>query len=132
MIENKEQFINYDVINIEPYDFVKYLKCIYLVKEFQRTDNGLYVIEYYFRSIKKENAKLHSTNSDKITGYLAEKIKKATTEEIRFLTSRIKSKKPNFDLSLARKETNENTLHLNEDDCIAFLKNKGYLVYKQI
>jgi hypothetical protein len=132
MIENQRQFIKYDVIDINPYDFVKYFKCIYLVKKFHKTDNGHYIIEYYFRSIKKENAKLHSTNSDEIIGYLAEKIKKATTEEIRFLTSRIKTKRPNFDLSFARKETNENIQNLNEDDCITFLKNKGYLVYKQI
>jgi hypothetical protein len=130
MTENKKQFIKYDVIDINTNDFIKYLKCIYLVKDFYRAENGDYILEYYFMSIRKENAKLHTSNSYKITGYLAEKIKKATTEETKFLISRIKTESPNFDLSLAKIEANESKQDV--DDCITLLKNKGYLIYKQI
>lgn len=132
MTENQRQFMKYDVIDINPNDFIKYLKCIYLVKDFYRDESGQYILEYYFMSIKKGNARLHTTNSYKISGYLAEKIKKTTTEETVFLISRIKTESPNFDLTFARIETNESKQDLNVDDCITFLKSKGYLVYKQI
>lgn len=132
MTENQRQFIKYDVIDIIPNDFVKYLKCIYLVKDFYRDENGQYILEYYFRSIVKKNAKLHATKTFKISNYLAEKIKGATDEETRFLISRIKTESPNFDLSFVKNGLNESKQDLNVEDCIAFLKNKGYLVYKQI
>jgi hypothetical protein len=132
MSEKRREFTKNEVIDIKPNDFIKYLKCIYLVKKFYRDEKGQYILVYYFRSIKKQNAILHSTNSYKISGYLAEKIKKATTEDTLFLISRIKTESPNFDLSFARQETNENSQDLTVDDCITFLKGKGYLVYKQI
>jgi hypothetical protein len=107
MSEKQKRLINYDVIDIKKNDFIKYLKCIYLVKDFYRTESGDFILVYYFRSIRKENATLHPANSYRISGYLAERIKKATTEETGFLISRIKTKSPNFDLSFAIQETDE-------------------------
>lgn len=131
MTEKQKRLIKYDVIDIKESDFIKYLKCIYLVKDFYRAESGDYILVYYFRSIKKDNATLHPANSYRISGYLAERIKKATTEETGFLISRIKTERPNFDLPFPILETNESK-DLNVDDCITFLKSKGYLVYKQI
>ena len=132
MIEKQRQLTKYNIIDINPNNFIKYLKCIYLVKDFYRAENGQYILEYYFRSIIKENAKLHTDNSYKISGYLAEKIKKTTTEETKFLISKIKNEKPDFDMSFAEILTNKHKQDLNIDDCITFLKSQGYLVYKQI
>ena len=132
MTEIQKQFIKYDILDINKNDFIKYLKCIYLVKDFYRDENGYYILEYYFRSIIKENAKLHTTNLYKISGYLTEKIKKATSEETKFLISRIKMESPDFDLSFAKAETTESKQDLNIADCISNLKSKGYLIYKPI
>ncbi|RCW31936.1 hypothetical protein [Marinilabilia salmonicolor] len=131
MTGKQKRLIKYDVIEIKKYDFIKYLKCIYLVKEFYRSEDGDYILVYYFRSIRKDNAALKTADSYRISGYLAEKIKKATKKETEFLISKIKTESPNFDLSFGRQETNE-SIGLNVDDCITFLKSKGYLVYKQI
>ena len=42
----------------------------------------MYEDEYYYEARKKENAKLHSTNSDEIIGYLAEKIKNILIQKV--------------------------------------------------
>lgn len=131
MTEKQKRLINYDIIDIKEKDYIKYFKCIYLVKDFYREEGGDYILVYYFRSIKKENATLHPANSYRISGYLAERIKKATADETGFLISRIKTENPKFDFSSDIQETN-GIRDLNVDECIAFLKSKGYLVYKPI
>lgn len=121
-----------EIIEIKENDIVKYLKCIYLVKGFQKLENGRYQLSYYFRSIRKDNAILHRNDSDEIYGYLAEKIRKADSEEINSLIKKIKTKYPNFDTSFQKTDLNKNTLNLNVQDCIDFLKSKGYIIYKQV
>jgi len=121
-----------NIIEIKRTDFVKYLKCIYLVKDFQKLDNGRYRLSYYFRSIIKDNAKLHMNDSDVISNYLTEKIKKPTLDELKYIISRIKAEYPDFDLSFFKSETIKDNSDLNEIDSIEYLKSKGYLVYKQI
>lgn len=121
-----------EIIEIKENDIVKYLKSIYIVKGFQKLENGRYRLSYYFRSIKKDNAILHTNGSDEIYGYLAEKIKKADSEERKSLISKIKLKHPNFDTSLLKTDLNKNTQNLNVTDCIEFLKSKGYIIYKQV
>lgn len=116
-----------EIIEIKRNDFVKYLKCIYLVKGFQKLDNGKYRLNYHFRSIRKDNAKLYTNEFDDIYGYLSEKIKKTTIEETKFIISKIKTEYPNFDTSFIKTE-----LNLNVEDSIEFLKSKGYIVYKQV
>lgn len=119
-----------EIIDIKQNDIVKYLKSIYLVKGFQKLENGRYRLSYYFKSIRKDNAKLHSNSSDEIYGYLAEKIKKANPEEKKSLFSKISTKHPTF--MLPEIELNENTSNLNTKDCIEFLKSQGYIIYKQV
>lgn len=121
----------YEIIEIKKYDFVKYLKNLYLVEDFHKLENGQYRLNYLFRSIRKSNAKLHTNGFYDIYGYLAENIRKATDEEIEFLISRIKQEHPNFDISIVNVNKATNFSYLNEDDCIDYLKSKGYLIYKQ-
>lgn len=71
-------------IPIKKNDFVKYMKSIYLVKDFQKLENGRYRLNYYFRSLEKNHAKLHLNGHNNIIGYLAKNIRKATTEEMNF------------------------------------------------
>ena len=122
-----------ELILIKENDYVKYFKNIYLVKDFKELEKGRYRLSFYFRSIKKKNAKLYKDDSSKINGYLARKIKKATPEEIKFLHSRIRLKFPHLDLpSIENSEELKNRQELNETDCVEFLKSKGYLVFKQL
>lgn len=64
-------------------DFVRYLKNIYLVKDFQKLENGKFQLSYYFRSTKNDNAKLHIDNSEVIYAYLIKNIRKASEDDIR-------------------------------------------------
>lgn len=111
-------------------DFVKYLKCIYLVKDFQKLDNATFIISYYFRASRKAEAKIRINDVFNISSYNLKKIKKATSDETDFLIEKIKLEHPNFDLSFYVATKKE--CFLNENECIEFLKNKGYLVYKQV
>lgn len=121
-----------EIIEIKENDIVKYLKSIFLVKGFQKLENGRYCLSYYFKSIRKDNAILHSNESDEIYGYLAEKIKQADSEERKSLISKIKTKHPNFDNSILKIDLKKNTQNLNVIDCIEILKSKGYIIYKQV
>jgi len=125
--------MKYNVIDLKQYDIVRYLKCIYLVKDFFKDENGKYFLNYHFRAINKSDSKLHSQNTYEFYGFHAEKIRKASKDEIRHFISRIKKEKPDFDLSYIENISFDETgANINEEECINFLKSKGYLVYKQI
>jgi len=117
---------------IQRNDVVKYLKCLYLVKDLEKLENGNFRLNYYFRITRKDNAKLHFNESYDISSYLLKQVKRPSTEEAEFLISRIKVEHPNFDLSFIKQNKNKIKSNLNENDCIEYLKSKGYLVYKQI
>ncbi len=119
------------IIELNEYDIVKYLKSTYLVKSFRQFDNGKYQLKYHFRTIRKENAKLHKNKKDELYECDLEKIKKADEKEREFLILRILSENPDFDLSKLEKDTQKKKSELNEENCIEFLKDKGYLIYKQ-
>ena len=124
--------MEYNVIDLKQYDIVRYLKCIYLVKDFFKDENGRYILNYYFRTINNSNAKLHSQNTYELYGFHAKKIRKASKDEIRHFISKIKKEKPDFDLNFIEDVSLDETVgNLNEKECIDFLKRKGYLVYKQ-
>lgn len=125
--------MEYNVINLKPFDIVKYLKCIYLVKDFFKNEDGKYVLNYHFKTINKSNEKLHSHNTYELYGFHAEKLRKASKDEIIHFISRIKKEKPDFDLHSIEDVCLDVTgIIINEKECIDFLKSKGYLVYKQI
>lgn len=119
------------IIEIKENDIVKYLKSTYLVKSFQKLENGKYQLNYHFRTIRKENAELHKNKTDELYGFHAEKIKRADEKERKFLISRIRAEYPDFDLSKLENDSQRTKSELNEANCIEFLKNKGYLIYKQ-
>jgi hypothetical protein len=125
--------MEYNVIDLNQYDIVRYLKCIYLVKDFFKDEDGKYILNYYFRTINNSNAKLHYQDTYKLYGFHAEKIRKASSDEIRHFISRIKKEKPDFDLhTIEDVSLDETGININEKECVDFLKSKGYLVYKQI
>lgn len=125
--------MEYNVIDLKQYDIVRYLKCIYLVKDFFKDENGKYILNYHFRTINNSDAKLHSQDTYELYGFHAEKIRKASIEEIRHFISRIKKEKPDFDLnSIENVSLDEPGINIGEKGCIDFLKSKGYLVYKQM
>lgn len=125
--------MEYNVIDLKPYDIIKYFKCIYLVKDFYKNEDGRYILDYHFMTLNKGNGKLHSQNTYEIYGFHAEKIRKATEDEIKKFMSKIKDEAPDFDLNPIKCISSDETeLNLDEEKCIKFLKSKGYLVYKQI
>jgi hypothetical protein len=128
-----------EIIKIKENDIVKYLKSIYLVKGFQKLDSGKYRLNYYFRSIRKDNARLHTNKSEELYNTSIVHIKKTNLEEKRSLISKIKVEHPNFDISFLKKseiteitEITENALNLDIKVSIEFLKSKGYIIYKQV
>ena len=122
----------YNPIEVNKNDFIKYLKCVYLVKNFTKLDNGYYRLSFYFRSIVKDNAKLHNNKYYDISGYQTEKIKKASRKECEFLISQIKKAQPDFDVARFHQNaiSDENDLH--EQECVEYLKSRGYIIYKQM
>jgi hypothetical protein len=125
--------MEYNVIDLKQYDIVRYLKCIYLVNDFFKDEDGKYILSYYFRAINNSKAKLHSQGSYELYGFHAKKIRKASNDEIRHFISRIKKEKPDFELHYSEEiYIDETSININEKECIDFLKSRGYIVYKQI
>lgn len=122
----------YNPIEIKENDFLKYAKSIYLVKHFKKNEFGRYNLSFYYRCIRKNNAKLYTNSFNSISGHSAETIKKATAEEIAFLTSKIKAKNPNFNTSFIKPPLNPEKWDLNGENCINFLKERGYIIYKKV
>ncbi|MCD8423584.1 hypothetical protein [Tenacibaculum finnmarkense] len=124
------------IIEIKENDIVKYLKSVYLVKSFIKLENGLYHLNYYFKTnqSKIKTKKLHNNAYDEFYGYLAEKIKQTSLEEKKDFVSKINRDYPKFDTSFTRIDLKENSNSsvLNVEDCIEFLKKKNYIIYKQI
>lgn len=104
------------VNDIKHEDFLKYQKNIFQVKRVEKIDNYDVVIHFYYRAIKQQNGQLYKNKSYRAR---INHLRFATTEEIEFLNSKIK------------KPGKINTRSLNEEECIRFLKEKGYLIYKQ-
>ena len=46
------------MLDIRRNNSVKYRQCLYLVKDFKKVNEKKYRLEYFFRTIKKENAEL--------------------------------------------------------------------------
>lgn len=119
--------------NIKENDYLKYFKNLFKIKSVEKLNSGGLLITYYFRSIEKDNAKLYKNGVYEIrSGYLTEKLKRASPKEINFLLSRIKNyNSENGELYKGNLSNVKNEERLNENDCIEFLKSKGYLIYKQ-
>lgn len=120
------------IIKIQENDIVKYYKMIYLVKNFKKIDNYKYQLNYHFKTnITKKNAKLHKNQLDEFDKYKIERIKHAEEKEREILISKIQKESPDFNLSTFEIYSENKNSELNESNCIEYLKNKGYLIYKQ-
>ncbi len=120
--------------------FIKRHTNIYLVKDFTEDIHnkykGKYRIEYFFRiSTKTLNPKLHIEGFDTTDIYELNNglIKKPIDEEIQKLQTLIYEMCPRFDFNtLSYKESKRNIDEFSIENCIEFLKNKGYIVLKQV
>lgn len=124
--------------------FIKKLTNIYLVKDFKKDISnkykGRYRIDYYFRiSTVTPTPQLHSNSFNIIdeSDFNFKRIKKPTNKEIERLKSKIKQECHSFNfetLSYKEPKTKDQSQSdiLTEEKYIDFLKEKGYLIFKQI
>lgn len=118
-------------MNIRKNDFVKKADSIYLVKDFRKIGSK-YILEYYFKTTKKPTGVLHGAGSRELYENQTEYIKKPTRNEIEIIVSKVKNKHPNFDIENSKEASNPRSNDIDEKNCIKYLKDRGYLVYKQI
>lgn len=112
---------------LKEYDIVRYRQCIYLVKNFEKIDSNFHLSCYFSLCIKNKGT-LTCEKISKIFHLDIKYLKPASDIDRENLISRIKLEYPNFDLSVITGDKSD----LSESVCIAYLKNKGYLVYKQM
>nr|WP_319511408.1 hypothetical protein [uncultured Draconibacterium sp.] len=120
------------MIDIKKNDFIKYRKCIYLVKDFRKLENGKYRLTYFFRTINDKSAKLYLNEFTDNYDWNFEYIKEANQEQINLLISKIRKEYPDFDLSFAKVDLMKNEKNMSEEGCIEYLKSKGYFILKQV
>lgn len=120
--------------------FIKKYTNIYLVKNFaediQNKYKGKYKIEYFFRiSTKTSNPQLHVGGVDIADelDFHFKRIKKPTYEETLQLKEKIEQECSRFNLeTLSYRESRNKKEELSVEKCIEFLKNKGYIILKQV
>jgi hypothetical protein len=125
----------------EKFDILKYRKCIYLIESIIHSNDSSFKksqVNYFFRITFKVGAKLYKNGSESHYAQDLKYYKKTNPEQRKFLLDEIKRKFPDFDLREQNdldKSINEDVSQielLTEENCIEFLKGKGYLIYKQI
>lgn len=123
------------------FEILKYRKCIYLIKNLIITNDSLYgkyQVNYYFRITYKSGSKLHKDSSEVHYEHNLKYYKNASQEEIKFLLNEIQNKFPEFNINsfnfLDNNKTKVSSVKdfLTEEKCIEFLKDRGYLIYKNI
>ncbi len=121
----------HNIVDIKENDFVKYFKNVFQVRSVKKLSNGGCQIHYYFRTSKNKNGKLYTNDVYTIdVSYLVDNLKKASPEEVSLLLLRIK--KYNSGYKITSQNGIENNPGLNEEDCIIYLKSRGYLVSKKL
>ena len=118
-------------MNFKKYDVLKKGTAIYLVDSFHKFED-IYRLKYFFKTTLKLTDNLYINNSRDFHRYELKNLKQASKNDIEILFSKIKTQYPTFDLTNIPKSEDQNKDELNEDLCIEFLKNKGYLVFKQV
>lgn len=126
--------------NFEKFDVLKYRKCIYLIEGVVHNNDSSIKksqVNYFFRITFKEGSKLYKNGSENHYAQDLKYYKNANPEQRKFLFDEIKRRFPDFDLKYQSSEKlNSEDISklelLTEENCIEFLKGKGYLIYKQI
>lgn len=124
----------------EKFEILKYRKCIYLIEGLVHNNDSSFKksqVNYLFRITFKEGSKLYKNGSENHYAQDLKYYKKANPEQRKLLLDEIKKRFPDFDLndqSLEKSKSKDiSKLELlTEENCIEFLKGKGYLIYKQI
>lgn len=111
--------------------FVKKEASIYLVKDFIKVGSR-YRLIYFFRTTKKLTGVLHSNNFREVFEFELHKIHTPTYEEIEILKTKISKEFPNFPLEIGSKSKKQDIYNLTIENCIEFLREKGYIVLKQV
>lgn len=125
--------------NFREFEILKYRKCIYLINNISSIETSIgqkFQINFYFRITFKEGSKLYKDSFDVQYSHALQYYKNADSEQRQFLIKEIGENFPDFDL----KKINSHLINqkiqkidsLNEEDCIEYLKNRGYLIYKKI
>jgi len=111
--------------------FVKYRSMHYLLDKIENINDKNFIIGFFAVSIKKNSKqKLHKNfkNPYHLSKYnIEDNIHLLDEKEKEDLISKIKYRYPDFDFeTLSFKQTDT-----KEKECIDYLKNNGYLVFKQ-
>lgn len=116
--------------------YLKYLATTFLVKDcILNEDKETYTIKYFFSLTNRGGIKKGKLYCDGTIREESCKIKMCSSEDIERLKTKIQYEYPSFDFgTLSYKESNTitNNDELTEEKCIDFLKEKGYLIFKQI
>lgn len=111
--------------------FIKKEASIYLVKDFKKEGKG-YKLVYFFRSTAKPTGVLHFNDSREFYEHELQRIKVPTIEEVNVLKNKIFKEHPTFHFDISTVESNQNLDSFTEKSCIEFLRERGYLVFKQV
>ncbi len=118
------------ILDIKENSIVKYFKCIYLVKDFKKLESGRYRISYYYRTIESEKAILHTNGQDEIFRQHIDKIRIAPQEAKDYILEKIKHNISSLSGDNKKNDLGQDSLKVEE--CIKYLKSKGYLIYKEV
>lgn len=122
---------NLEISNIKEGDFIKKEASIYLVKGFNKAERK-YKLDYYFRSTKKTTGVLHINGAKEFYEHELTRLKTPTNKEVETIISKITKEHPDFIIDSPRSVKYLKTDILSEKKHIDFLKERGYLIYKQI
>lgn len=120
-----------EISKIKEGDFIKKEASIYLVKGFKKTERK-YKLDYYFRSTKKTAGVLHINGAKEFYELDLMRFKTPTNEEIVTIINKITKEYPDFIIDSSWSVKDLKTDILSEKEHIDFLKERGYLIYKQI
>ena len=109
-------------------DFIKKGASIYLVKNFRKEDKR-FILDYYFRSTIKDSGIIKSNDTRDFYEHELPSIKHPSVKEIFIIKNKIRKEFPTFHFETS---SNNNFNILTEKNCIDFLKDKGYLVFKPV
>jgi hypothetical protein len=121
-----------NVNEIQRGDFVQKGSMLYLVDKLKDIGNDQFIINAFFATCIRKNCqqKLHNNYVDKFSFNkhdTEKRVHRIKGKEKEKLITRIINEYPDFNIEALTINKNE----LSENECIEYLKDKGYLIYKQ-